>query len=218
VNTEVITDTNTGVTTIVSNNDITIGTREEPFGAGYFDSGRFGFIEMSGNAMIPIRNGVYDLGTKSRKFGNIYAKTLSIVANTMHVLDESGNNLKMSYDLDNQKIAYDVFADDGATEFKIYSIENKDNTLDEKYLPYNGLTYYALVEPSYNIIDTITTQVFTDLTMTNAPEQKATGIYIVMKSDGVIDAPTNHLIVRNADGLDYDFEQTIWISVEIPWM
>jgi len=87
----------------VANENITFGTQTTGFDAGYFDRGRFGLLDVSGNTMIPRRDGTINLGDIDAKFGNIYTKELSIISNTMHVLDPSGNNIKMSFDLDTQK-------------------------------------------------------------------------------------------------------------------
>ena len=209
INTEIITDTNAEITTIITTNEITIGTQAAPFNSGYFNTGRFGLIDVSGNAMIPRSNGIFDIGMANNKFGNIYTKELHIISNTMQVLDSSGNIIKMSYDLDSQKISYDVLTDGGNTNFKIYSIENKKNTLDEKNLPYNGLSFYSLVEPLPNILDIITNDIFSDLVMDDRPEHRVTGIYIVINSDGILNRPTNIVVHNNHDGHNYNFEQTI---------
>ena len=62
--TEIINNETNNVTTIESNNDVTVGTSAQPFGAGYFNTGRFGFLETSGNTVIPRRAGTIDIVSK----------------------------------------------------------------------------------------------------------------------------------------------------------
>ena len=45
-----------------ANENITIGTPTSRFNAGYFDRGRFGLLDVSGNAMIPRQDGTINLG------------------------------------------------------------------------------------------------------------------------------------------------------------
>ena len=94
-NSVIDTNIDTNSTQFISTNEISIGTSTTPFNSGYFNEGRFGLIDVSGNAMVPRRNGIFDIGAIDNRFGNIYAKELHIISNTMHVLDASGNNIKM---------------------------------------------------------------------------------------------------------------------------
>jgi len=107
-NSVIDTNVDTESTQFISTNEISIGTSTAPFNAGYFNTGRFGIVDVSGNAMIPRRNGIFDIGAIDNRFGNIYAKELHIISNTMHVLDTSGNNIKMSYDLETRVSKYTV--------------------------------------------------------------------------------------------------------------
>ena len=59
-------------TIIPGTTGLNVGTPTNPFQAGYFQSGRFGILEISNNAIIPTANNLYDLGATGQKFNNIY--------------------------------------------------------------------------------------------------------------------------------------------------
>ena len=170
------------------------------------NEGRFGPLDMSINGVYPVANNTYDLGSSSAQFNNIYARKTIIGNNSLVIRDQSGNYVTMSFDLENYKITYDVVNQDGHN-FKLYSIENINNTLDVNLFPYTGLTFYDSVAPVYNILDTTTIDIYTSLPTMDNLEQATTGYYLIINADGRIDTPTQVSVFR--DSVLYTFNQEI---------
>ena len=139
--------------------------------------------------------------------GRTEAQKKAVIENTSLVIrDQSGNKITMAFDLENYKIIYDVVTEDG-TSFKLYSIENIDNTLDVNLFPYTGLTFYKSVEPVYNVIDTMTTEIYTNLQTMDNLELATTGYYLIMDASGRIDTPSTVIVARDSN--IYTFNQEI---------
>ena len=190
----------------VALNTFTFGTNSDPFQNVNINSGVFGYLDLSTNGVFPINDGTIDLGSETMKFHNVFTQKAIIENNSLIIRDQSGNKITMSFDLENYKIIYDVVALDG-TEFKLYSIENINNTLDANLFPYTGLTFYKSVAPVYNIIDTMTTEIYTNLQSMDNLELATTGYYLTMNSGGRIDTPSTVYIDR--DSITYTFNQEI---------
>jgi len=89
------------------NNNLSVGQPNNAFQAGYFNTGRFGLIEVSNNAMVPVNNQAYDLGSKDRRFNNIYARESHISPNTIVITDETtGKVMKMSFNISTGGVTY----------------------------------------------------------------------------------------------------------------
>ena len=123
----------------IPNNTFSFGTNANPFASTDINSGRFGPLDLSVNGVFPL--GTIDLGTETNKFHDLFAKKANIENTSLVIRDQSGNKITMSFDLENYKIVYDVVTQDG-NSFKLYSIENINNTLDVNLFPYTGLTFY----------------------------------------------------------------------------
>jgi hypothetical protein len=173
----------------VPNNTFSFGTHSLPLSSANIQFGRFGPLDLSVNGVFPINDGTVDLGSETRKFHDLFAKKAVIENTSLVIRDQSGNKITMSFDLENYKIVYDVTTESG-NNFKLYSIENVENTLDVNLFPYTGLTFYKSVEPVYNVIDTMTTEIYTNLQTMDNLELATTGYYLIIGADGRIDTPS----------------------------
>jgi hypothetical protein len=188
----------------VPNNTFSFGTNANPFASVGINSGTFGHLDLSTNGVFPLES--IDLGTETRKFHDLFAKKAVIENTSLVIRDQSGNKITMAFDLENYKIIYDVVTQDG-NSFKLYSIENIDNTLDVNLFPYTGLTFYKSVEPVYNVIDTMTTEIYTNLQTMDNLELATTGYYLIMDASGRIDTPSTVIVARDSN--IYTFNQEI---------
>jgi hypothetical protein len=158
------------------NNNISIQLSE----INVVQGGRFGPLDFSVNSVVPLVNNTYDLGSSTRQFDNVYSQKTIIENNSLIIRDQSGNRITMSFDLEAYKIIYDVVSASGES-FKLYSVENINNTLDANLFPYTGLTYYDALAPVYNVIDTTTVNIYTGLSTMDNLELATTGYYLIMK-------------------------------------
>ena len=190
----------------VQNNTFSFGTPSVPFQNVFINSGRFGSLDLSTNGVFPAVTDSVDLGSETRKFHDVFTKKAIIETNSLAIRDQSGNKILMSFDLENYKIIYDVTTADG-NNFKLYSIENIQNTLDVNLFPYTGLTFYNSMFPVYNVIDTVVDEIYTNLQTMDNLELSTTGYYIIMSEDGRIDTPSTVTVSR--DSVVYTFNQEI---------
>ena len=153
------------------NNQISFGPT---FQNVFVNSGHMGQLDLSSSGVFPTTDGTINLGSETAKFKNVFAKKAVIENTSLVIRDQSGNKITMSFDLENYKIIYDVVTTSGQS-FKLYSIENINNTLDVNLFPYTGLTFYKSVDPVYNILDTMATEIYTTLVTMDNLEQATTG-------------------------------------------
>ncbi len=125
---------------------LTLGSQANPFQSGFFQGGRFGILEVSGNAILPIANNTYDLGSTGQKFNNIYTHKLYIDNQTLIVTDPATKkNMEMSFNTDNGEVYY-TYTDVSNIQHTIKAVQTSPgnpNQIDSKFLPFLSLRFLS---------------------------------------------------------------------------
>ena len=178
---------------------LTIGSQSNPFQAGYFQGGRFGPLEVSANAILPLATNTYDLGSTGRKFNNIYTHRLYIDNQTLIVTDPiTKKNMEVSFDITNGEILY-TYTDVSNIQHTIKGVltsPGNPNQIDSKYLPFLSLKFLSLYQPNTTSLKSLLTTVFESVpssvvstgVLYNDPVATYTsGGYTVVVGNGTID-------------------------------
>ena len=213
-------------TIIPGTTGLNVGTLANPFQAGYFQSGRFGILEISNNAIIPTANNLYDLGATGQKFNNIYTHRLYVDNQTIIVTDPITNkNMEMSFNVTSGEVLY-TYTDVSNVVHTIKSVQTSPgnpNQIDSKYLPFLSLRFLSLYVPSTTVIKDLLTTVFENVPSTtvstgvlyNDPVATYTsGGYTVSIGSGTID-PLTDTSFNVTNGLRTFHIQQTWDALDI---
>jgi len=142
---------------------LTIGSQNNVFEAGYFNTGRFGLIEVSNNAMIPINNQAYDLGSPDRRFNNIYARESHISPNTIVITDETtGKLMSMSFNVSTGGVTYTHQDTSGQTAVinAIQTSRGNANQIDANLIPFKYMRFLGTYPDSIGNVSNVLRSVF----------------------------------------------------------
>jgi hypothetical protein len=185
---------------IPSTSNLNIGSELNPFAEGYFNGGRFGFLEVSGSSIIPTQDKTYDLGSTGRRFGSIYTNKLIVAPNTIVVLDDSGNQLNMSFDVNAGKVSYNYLDAQGndQTTFGVSTSRGNPSQIDSNFLPFNSLTFLASIDSTTSALQNALIPLFTNFSpQTTTISSLINGNYVIIKTNGVINMPVNTIAYAN---------------------
>ena len=129
--------------------NVNIGTDTNPFLSGYFDGGRFGVLETSGNSILPIEDGSQNWGSASRRFDNIYTNELHVSSeNTFTITDPAtGKTMTMSFNVETGQVLY-TYMDGSSVIHTINAVQTSPGNpdqIDSKYLPFLSLRFLSTV-------------------------------------------------------------------------
>jgi len=93
-------------------------------------------------SLIPARND-FTLGDNINYWSSIYTKTLVIRPNTIHVVDDDGNKMSISYDLNK---GTSLITTDDITVETVTTSKNMPGQIDPSLLPFSGLTFASKID------------------------------------------------------------------------
>ena len=93
-------------------------------------------------SLIPARND-FTLGNNTNYWSSIYTKTLVIRPNTIHVVDDDGNKMSISYDLNK---GTSLITKDDVTVETVTTSKNMPGQIDPSLLPFSGLSFASKID------------------------------------------------------------------------
>lgn len=104
-------------------------------------------IDPNARTIMPNTSGVWNIGSDSVSFANLWAKKVNIATKTLVITDDSGNEIQMSFDAVSGSVNYLVTPTGGGAPFVIKGVQTQKvgsgekGTIDPTMLEFTGLTF-----------------------------------------------------------------------------
>jgi hypothetical protein len=205
-------------------NSFNLGSENRQFRAAYIRSGQFGPLISDGTDIFPV-NGNVHLGSTGQRFGQIYTDELFVGANhSMIALDQSLNQMYMSFLMDSGKVNYKYVDASGNTKGNVYGVHTSQGDptrIDSSFLPnFNSLRFISSFNPGNNNLDNLLTSVFSSIPSSVGLSDISdtllftSGLYVICVDSSHVSVPVNHVVnvYNSLNGLNYVLNESLDVS------